>query len=147
MQNRFDQEVLELIPHRPPMLLINQIVSLSSTTSKARVLIDENTPFYQLGKGVPSWIGIEYMGQTAALIAGFQQREGTSKPHLGFLLGSRKYQTERDYFKLEEHLIISCQEAAVVGESLATFSCTISTQESEQMVAKAMLSVFRKPLD
>lgn len=147
MQERFDSEVLELIPHRPPMLLINQIVSLSSTESKARVLIDEQTPFYQPDKGVPTWIGLEYMGQTAALIAGFQQREGTTKPHRGFLMGSRKYQTERDYFELSENLIISCQEAALVGESLATFNCTIITQESEQIVAKAMLSVFRKPLD
>jgi len=146
MSDRYDSEVLQLIPHRPPMLLINKIVSLSSTTSQALVLMDEQTPFYHKGKGVPSWIGLEYMGQSAALIAGFQQREGTSQPHLGFLIGSRKYRAELDYFDLTDNLLVSCEEAALVGESLATFSCTITAQESEHTVAHAMLSVFRKPL-
>lgn len=147
MQQRFDPEVLALIPHRPPMLLINQVVSVSSVESKALVIMDEQTPFYQSNVGVPTWIGLEYMGQTAALIAGFQQRERITKPHLGFLMGSRKYQTDVDYFELGENLIISCQEAALVGESLATFNCTISTRKSERTLAKAVLSVFRKPLD
>lgn len=143
---RFDSEILELIPHREPMLLINRLRSVSANSSEALVLVDEHTPFYQSGKGVPAWLGLEYMGQTSALIAGYQRREGLLEPHLGFLMGSRKYHTQAPYFKDGEDLIVLCEEAALVGDSLATFNCTISTQTSGQQLATAMLSVFRRPL-
>ena len=43
---RFDSRLLSLIPHRPPMLLINRIVNVSEKQSSAIVLIDEKTPFF-----------------------------------------------------------------------------------------------------
>jgi len=129
------------------MLLINDIVFLSESKSKASVLIDQETPFVQNGKGVPAWIGLEYMGQTAALIAGFQQRKGKTTPHLGFLLGSRKYHSNVAYFGFGTRLLVSCEEAALVGESLATFNCTIAgVDDQTKLLATAMLSVFRKPM-
>lgn len=141
-----DPQILELIPHRPPMLLINKIQSLNETGSQAIVVIDSDAPFVQ-PNGVPSWVGLEYMGQTAALIAGYQLREGLTKPHLGYLLGSRNYSAEQAYFDLGSQLLVSCTEAALVGDSLATFDCTIENNESKQVLAKASLSVFRKPLE
>ena len=145
-QTRFDSEVLTLIPHREPILLINQLCKVSARSSQARVIVDEYTPFYQSLKGVPAWIGLEYMGQTSALIAGHQRREGLIEPHLGFLMGARKYRTQVPYFNAGENLIVSCEEAALVGDSLATFNCTISKEQNGQELATAMLSVFRRPL-
>ena len=139
-------EIYELIPHRPPMLLINEVVSLSATNSSALVHIDSSAPFYS-SSGVPSWIGLEYMGQTAALIAGFQLREGLCKPHLGFLLGTRQFSADTDYFISGHSLLVSVEEGAVVGESLAKFNCIIEDSQSSNKLAKATLSVFRKPLE
>jgi len=147
MTQRFDKEILALIPHRPSMLLINQLINLSANRSEARVLIDDKAPFFEDKRGVPAWIGLEYMGQTSALIAGFQEREGLCKPHLGFLMGARKYQTKVDYFSPEQTLRVVCEEAALVGESLATFRCTIHRENSDDPLATANLSVFRRPLD
>lgn len=143
---RFDPRVVKLIPHREPMLLINVLESVDQKHAKATVIIDSETPFFQQGKGVPSWIGLEYMGQTAALIAGHQVDEGLSEPHLGFLMGSRKYETTVEYFQAHSNLTIVCEEAALVGESLATFNCTISNSKTDAILATALLSVFRKPL-
>ena len=144
---KFDAEILELIPHRPPMLLINQICSLAQTSSSALVKIDQQSPFYQPGLGVPSWIGLEYMGQTAALIAGFQLREGLAQPHLGFIMASRQYKVSLEYFTLGAQLLVSCDEIAVVGETLATFKCSIVDNHTKQQLAEANLSVFRKPVN
>lgn len=147
-----DPEILELIPHRPPMLLINKIQLLTETDSQALVIINQHAPFYQQSTeqvnvgGVPSWIGLEYMGQTAALIAGYQLREGLCKPHLGFLLGSRNYSAQQAYFNEGLELLVTCKQAALVGDSLATFDCTIENNNNNQRLAKANLSVFRKPL-
>ena len=142
---RFDAEIFDLIPHRPPMLLINHIQSLSATASSSTVLIDEQSSFFQAKKGVPNWIGLEYMGQTAALIAGFQIRAGQIEPHLGFLIGSRQYTAYQEFFLPKTSLLISCSEAALVGKNLATFNCTIEDVTSNKLLADAKLSVFRKP--
>lgn len=147
MTQRFDPQLFELIPHREPMLLINKVVEVSDCCSESIVLIDDKTPFFESGAGVPAWIGLEYMGQTSALIAGHQIKQGTIEPHLGFLMGSRKYQSDVSYFKPQTTLVIRCDQAALVGDSLATFNCTISDQASKRQLASAMLSVFRRPLE
>jgi len=123
VSSRFDKEILALIPHRPPMLLINQLLDLNASSAQARVLIDSDAPFFVDGLGVPAWIGLEYMGQTSALIAGVA------------------------YFAPQQALNVVCEEAALVGESLATFRCTIRLEKSNQVLATANLSVFRRLLD
>jgi predicted hotdog family 3-hydroxylacyl-ACP dehydratase len=146
MTERFDPQLFELIPHREPMLLINKVLEVNDSSSEALVLIDQETPFFEQKQGVASWIGLEYMGQASALIAGHQLKQGNIEPHLGFLMGSRKYQTQVAYFKPEQTLIVRCNEAALVGDSLATFNCCISDQTTGQELATAILSVFRRPL-
>ena len=141
---RFDAKILEYLPHRPPMLLVNNIIEVSNTHAIARVLVDQEAPFFTK-QGVPASIGIEYMGQTAALIAGYQLEQGTTEPHLGFLLGTRAYSTELAYFPADSTLRVECREKALVGDSLATFDCIIAFEEEVESIAKASLSVFRKP--
>lgn len=150
---RFDSQLFDLLPHRPPMLLVNKVDTLSATQSSALVTIDDETPFcadiygaIRGTRGVPSWVGIEYMGQTAALIAGYQLQQGLAEPHLGFLLGTRRFQAEVAHFVTGSTLLVSCAEKALVGDSLATFDCEIHEQSSSELLASASLSVFRKAL-
>ena len=63
--------------------------------------------FFVKEKGVPAWIGIEYMGQTAALIAGYQQQRGLTGPHLGFLLGTRRYASRTEWFEPDRVLRVT----------------------------------------
>ncbi len=144
--SRFDAKILEYLPHRPPMLLVNNIIEVSNTHAVARVLVDQEAPFFT-EQGVPASIGIEYMGQTAALIAGYQLEQGTTEPHLGFLLGTRAYATRLEYFPADSILHVECREKALVGDSLATFECIIAFAEEDEPIAKASLSVFRKPIN
>ena len=122
MTQRFDPKILELIPHRPPMLLINELLEVRQNYSSASVIIDSETPFFHADKGVPAWIGLEYMGQTAALIAGYQVQQGLSEPHLGFLMGSRKYDVKFSHFTPQSQLTVVCEEGAVVGNSCLLYT-------------------------
>ncbi len=142
-----EARILELIPHRQPMLLLNRIVSVTHNSAQAEIGITPHASFFTHNKGVPSWIGIEYMGQTAALIAGVLLEEGAVEPHIGLLLGTRKYSTNTAYFPPSSTLIVHCEEAASVGGNLASFKCTIFNQATNTEYASANLSVFRKPLD
>lgn len=145
--NEIDPILVDLLPHRPPMLLLNKMVMVSETQAHAKIYITKDSPFCEAA-GVPSWIGIEYMGQTAALIAGDQASRlpdngGLTK--LGFLLGTRRYQTCVEWFQKQITLDVYCQQIALVGESLATFDCRIESEA--QILSKAKLSVIRKHSD
>jgi predicted hotdog family 3-hydroxylacyl-ACP dehydratase len=149
--NRYDPRIFDLIPHRPPMLLINEIVTLEIDASSTLVFIDEQTPFFEEGKGVPSWVGLEYMGQTAALISGLCLEKGLIEPSLGFLLGTRSYSAKCEYFKPGVNLLVSSSEHPGATEDYARFDCVISSYDSEQKAAsvplvQANLSVYRRRL-
>ncbi|RZA02411.1 MAG: 3-hydroxylacyl-ACP dehydratase [Moraxellaceae bacterium] len=140
------ESLYELIPHREPMMLLGSIASVGEKSSSAEIVISPASSFYVEGKGVPSWIGVEYMGQTAALIAGYQLKQGITTPHIGLLLGTRKYEAFSAWFNVGDVLIVSCQEFAIVGEQLATFLCEIHNKKDRTLLATAKLSVFRKPI-
>ena len=142
-----DLTLQDLLPHRAPMLLLHRMLDVSAKAAEAEVLISPQVPFYIEGKGVPSWIGVEYMGQTAALIAGYQLRRGITRPHLGLLLGTRKFSAVDPWFLAGSRLHIRCSEEAVVGDGLAMFLCEIRNLVDARLVASAKLSVFRKPID
>ena len=141
-----DPGIIDLIPHREPLLLIHELIEVSASRSEALVHIDASSPFFVPGDGVPSIIGVEYMGQAAALIAGYQQQHGSLEPHLGFLLGVRAYQVAQASFPAGSTLRVTCEETAVVGTGLAKFDCEISDTDSGRALGTGKISVFRKPL-
>ncbi|MEM6484254.1 MAG: hypothetical protein AAF662_04635 [Pseudomonadota bacterium] len=142
-----DPEILDLIPHREPMLLLHELIMVDSNRSAALVHISNSVPFYENGRGVPAIVGIEFMGQTAALIAGHQRKTGQLANHLGFLLGVRNYTVDIGYFPIDVTLKVTCTETAVVGDGLAKFSCDIERYDSGLRFATGELSVFRQPIE
>ena len=136
--------LLELIPHRPPMLLLSKVVSVSNNSAKALVTISSESPFVLPGKGVPASVSLEYMGQTAALIGGYQLEQGVIGPHLGFLLGARQLTPHRAYFPVGMTLAVEVSEGTVVNQELANFECKIFDQHNAELVCEGTLSVLRK---
>jgi len=128
------------------MLLIQKLLSLSPTASSAALAIAEDSAFYEAELGVPALVGLEYMGQTAALIAGYQQEQGLCQPQLGFLLGSRDFVLQVPYFLPGQHLRVSAEQGTLVGQELANFICTIHDAKKDTLLCEATLSVMRKPL-
>ena len=57
--------ITELLPHDPPMVLIDRVVSYQNDFVHCQVTIHQDSPFCKNGS-VPSYIGIEYMAQAAA---------------------------------------------------------------------------------
>jgi predicted hotdog family 3-hydroxylacyl-ACP dehydratase len=146
-----DPRILQLIPHRPPLLLIDQLLDVSLEQASALITITPASSFAVVGKGVPSWISLEYMGQTAALIAGYQAQQNPGPPQLGYILGTRRLTTSVAYFGFGSVLVVRCQQDGVVGNSLANFRCSIHAMEyaggREQpgrCLAEASLSVYRQ---
>lgn len=135
-----------LLPHRETMLLLDEVIAVSQQSASAKIEITEQSSFYQPDlQGVPASIALEYMGQTAALIAGYQQQLGLMANHLGFLLGSRRFSATVTSFPLGTSLRVNVEEGALVGDTLANFSCRVSDLASDTILCEATLSVLRQP--
>jgi predicted hotdog family 3-hydroxylacyl-ACP dehydratase len=128
----------ELVPHGPEMTVIDRLVEYAPQRSVATVVVRERSPLFA-GSGVPAWAGIEYMAQTIAAHAGFEARLRGERPSVGFLLGTRAYESSVGEFALGSTLTIAVEP--VVSESrLAAFQCSIAT---DRVVATAVVNTYR----
>lgn len=136
----------ELIPHRPPMALIDAVESFDADVRRlvARVSIDDASPFFSDG-AVPGWVAIEYMAQTAAALAGCWDRtiRPDSPPRPGLLLGTRRLTLGLDAFKAGRTYFVTAVNEFNDDEA-ASFSCSIS-DDAGAVVASAVLNAYRPP--
>ncbi len=96
----------ELVPHAHPMILIDSISEPEPGGLTSFVRISEDCPFYQAPFGVPSYVGIEYVAQTVAALAGLKAKRAGEEVKIGFLLGTRRLQATEPYFALGSELSI-----------------------------------------
>jgi len=148
MRNDLDGRLFDLLPHRPPMLLLSEVLAVSADAASSRIRLSDESPFYlpALG-GVPSCVGIEYMGQTAALSNGWQQAQGLAKPTLGIFLGCRRYRAHVYSFDADAVLRVEAGDAKFAGDSLVTFAGGIFCDETNKQLASGVLTVLRRPIE
>ena len=136
----------ELLPHRPPMVLIDSVESFDVEAKRltARVTIGENQIFFD-GEGVPNWAAIEYMAQTAAALVGCCDRHvAPGQPvRSGLLLGTRKLDLKLARFEAGKTYRIVA-ENAFSDSDVASFVCRIEDDTGET-VATANLNAYRPP--
>ena len=127
----------EILPHRPPMVLIDEVVDFdeASRSLVAAVTVRE--------RWCGNWVAIEYMAQAAAALAGlFDRLQDPTRPaRPGFLLGTRRLALEIPAFEVgRRYLVRAVNEFA--DDEAASFSCTM-TDEDGSPVATAILNAFR----
>jgi predicted hotdog family 3-hydroxylacyl-ACP dehydratase len=101
--------VAELLPHAPPMVLLDEVLGYDGGRLQALVTIRDDSMFCR-GDGVPAHIAIEYMAQACGALAGIEARSANRPVRVGFLLGTRNFQSARDFFLAGERLLISVDE-------------------------------------
>lgn len=133
----------ELVPHEPPMLLLDRLQSHGAEIAICEVAIRADSPFLEHRDGVtavPAVVGIEYMAQCVAVFAGLSARAAHREPRIGFLIGCRELQLNTDRFCIGEKLVVEARW--VWGEShLGSFACKV-TRDGETVV-RGTLTVYR----
>ena len=138
--------LVELLPHRPPMVLIDAVESFDAATKRlvARVTIGPDQLFCT-SDGVPNWVAIEYMAQAAAALVGFYDKVtapgAPARP--GLLLGTRRLDLKLDRFEMGKTYFISAENVFNDDEA-ASFICSIQDAAGDT-VATATLSAYRPP--
>ncbi|HVF17563.1 MAG TPA: hypothetical protein VNA21_11650, partial [Steroidobacteraceae bacterium] len=99
----------EVLPHRGRMLLLDELIDVGPEHVTCAVAIERSTMFCDGANGVPSWVGIEYMAQTAAAYSGVEEARAGIRPTIGLLLGSRRYKSEVAYFPIGSRLRVHAE--------------------------------------
>jgi predicted hotdog family 3-hydroxylacyl-ACP dehydratase len=135
-------KVEDLIPHRPPMVLIDRIDSVDLSAGRVEA------SFIAREEWRGNWFALEYMAQTAAALAGAFDRQGgendVGRP--GLLLGTRKLELGIMEFIPGEEYSVEAVREYVDGDS-AAFACTVRPKgaSGDAPCCMAVLSAYRPP--
>lgn len=132
--------IAELLPHRGHAVMLDAVLEHSQNHIRVSRHITRSHPFFIDGHGVPAWVGIELMAQAAAAHAGLRSRRSGSAPHMGMLLGTRRYQMHTDYFTEDTQLEILAERE--FGDSQGVGACRCSISSNGRILASATLIII-----
>lgn len=142
MKKKSYPPVAELVPHRPPMILIDEILEIRETSLSARVALTERSPFMEDGK-LPALITLEYMAQSIAAFAGAARLAAGQPVRLGFLIACREMELNVDSLSAGDELEVIVNQVWT-DERLGSFDCLV-TRRGER-ISRASLSVYQGDL-
>ena len=96
MNNRLDKnQIKDLLPHREPMLLINELIDIKKLTSATGIVDVRKDSFFVQGHFpdqpvMPGVLIVEAFGQTAAALTAHGIDKSTYEDKLVFLMGVEK---------------------------------------------------------
>jgi len=135
-------DVAELIPHSGKMVLLDRIVECDDNSLSAELVVRDDG---LLGNDqtVPAWVGIEYMAQAVAAYAGVMAMRAGEPIKLGFLLGTRRCNSNVAEFKVGSTITVRV-EKIIQNDNLGAFECKIQGVDVE---VSANLNVYQPPLN
>ncbi|MGF1688568.1 hotdog family protein [Photobacterium japonica] len=130
----------DLLPHDMPMVLVDTLVEVSAFAVHCQVTVHEGGLFFDAERReLPGYVGIELMAQTIGGWSGYHAWCRGEVSPVGFLLGSRRYQTACAAFP--EHSVLDIYaEQVLENNGMAVFACRIEQQG--QVLATSQLNVF-----
>lgn len=134
--------LVDVVPHRPPMLLLDEVVAWDANRVECRVVLRNDSPFVEGGR-VASTLAIEYMAQCIAVFVGLEAYQRGEPIPLGYLVGARDISLPPDGFRVGDVLAV---EAVPIwgGQTLGSFQCKVDRMG--EVVAQGSLNVYRGEL-
>ena len=124
------------------MLLVEELLGGDATSVSTAITIDETSAFYdEKLRGVPAWVGLEYMAQTAAVWVGMDDIRNQRPVQLGFLVSARQYRAHQPLFALGQRLVIDVTRQ-FGDDAVVVFNGIIRTSSGEP-VADAHFTAYR----
>jgi predicted hotdog family 3-hydroxylacyl-ACP dehydratase len=128
-----------LLPHRPPMILLDAVLACDAASLVATVTIRPTSLFLE-AEGVPGHVGLEYMAQACGAFAGMEALRQGEAVRIGFLLGTRRYIMRAPWFRLGERLTVSVS-LGYRDEAMANFDGSIEI--AGKLAAEGRLTVYQ----
>lgn len=128
-----------LLPHRPPMILLDEVRDDAEGAITCSVKLHAGSPFVENGS-VEGFVAVEYMAQCVATYAGLKAYRRDDPIRVGYIIGARSVDIAVDSFAVGDTLIV---KAGLVwgDDELGKFECTVDS--NGQRVAAGVLTVFQ----
>jgi predicted hotdog family 3-hydroxylacyl-ACP dehydratase len=134
--------IRELVPHRPPMLLLDEVLSWEAGKTVCLVVLRDDSPFVEAGR-VPPMVAVEYMAQCVAASAGLRGNAQGEPVRIGYLVGAREIVLPAEPFRVGD--VLHVEASHVWGDdTLGNFQCSV--ERRGEVVARATLNVYRGDL-
>lgn len=135
-------DIQDVIPHRPPMRLIDRLHSQAAMQVTTTAQVNPQSGFYDVAAGgVPGWVGLEYMAQTAAVWIGLRDHQAGRTPEPAFLVSARQYQAYEPVFPAGSHFFIDVS-VKLMDANIVSFVGKIY-DDSGKVWADALFTAFR----
>lgn len=133
-------DIRQFVPHAGLMCLLDGILAQGDTWLEAEVLIRPDSLFCD-GENVGAWVGIEYMAQAIGAFGGVRARRQNQAVKIGFLVGTRKYESSWPQFPVGSRLLVRVDQEYEADNGLSVFQCRLSCDEVS--IASASITVFQ----
>lgn len=133
--------IANYLPHQDPMVLLDRVVEVNGMRIICEVTIRPDSPFCD-GARVNGWVGVEYMAQSVGVLSGWHDLHNGGQVRVGFLVGTRHYQSQVTHFSVGEVLQIECSQEIRNDGGLNAMSCIIR-HANEQPISQATLLVYQ----
>ncbi len=131
--------------HRKPMLFLDTLIDIGPESATCEWHTGDDFAFVTPGLGIPAYLGVEYMAQCIAVHAGARARIDGFVPPLGYLLGTRHYQSVTAWFEMGVTYQATCRELVRDSQGMGSFACRIL--RDGESIAEANLAVLERPQD
>ncbi|MFY0538290.1 acyl carrier protein [Nannocystis pusilla] len=128
----------EILPHRPPMLLLDALTAAEAESVTCRATVRAGAPFVA-SERVSSLIALEYFAQAVAALFAYKSRGGAG-PFRGLLLGARDLELAVSHLRVGDVLDVHCREQWASGP-VAQFQCILS--RGDERLATGAVTVLR----
>lgn len=133
-----------VLPHRPPLLLVDRLLRWSATGLEAEADVGADNPFAEPGRGVPRWLAIEYLAQAAGILDGIRLREAGLPVTPGYLLGTRLLDAIDGWFTPGQCLRLRVEELVQDASGLGAYAAELDDGSRR---IQCRMTVYRPPAD
>jgi len=133
-------EFLSFVPHRPPMIWIDEVVSASSERGECRVFLKPDALYREDGHVLPTSC-VEWVAQTFAFVrsaylieAGQQGKD--QKPHEALLVGIRN---AKFMFEIGDPEVDNAEEVLIIVDHFREFGPIIMVQGEVRLASGRVL--------
>lgn len=136
----------ELIPHAPPMVLIEELCDWAPGAASCALTVRERAPFVSARGTVESAVCVEYMAQTVAACLGYEALQGGAGVRVGMIIACKRFRAHAGALRVGDRLLIHARRVRG-NDVLSHFDCHI--ERDGQALYEATLTLYHadKPPD
>nr|WP_298413066.1 hypothetical protein [uncultured Halomonas sp.] len=135
--------IAPFVPQSQGMCLLDHIVAVDNDGLQADVTPNAESIF-AIDAGIPAWIGLEWLAQAVAAWAGWHARTHRQPPAIGFLIGSKRFETLHEHLAIDHTYRVSIHLDFRADNGLGHFQGEIQDDEGVRL-AHGTLTVFQPP--